>query len=280
MAKKKPIVKPAEQTASSELPVYLVAVQDLVPNSWNPNVVPQQIYQKIKAGIQKLRATGEHCPAIEVRPHASIAGKYEIIDGEHRWKIYKELSEQRIPIHVRHQNEAEARILTSSLNWNRGEPNAEEYAKLVQEITTYGMTLEEAAKYLPQDADTLRDYLIQASEDFDLDVSLASLYDTEDTEDTEDTPSPSPALSHRYAEENGMTTVSLRLPVDIAESLEAELHRLKTYLRKQGVSKGIDFLAVDAMVANSRNTPDSQIEGQNDSFTDFFNVEDDTDAND
>jgi hypothetical protein len=64
--------------------VISLAVDLFVPNPWNPNKMPEGTLKKLKLSIEKFGLFN----AILVREKGT---KYEIIDGEWRWKAFKEL---------------------------------------------------------------------------------------------------------------------------------------------------------------------------------------------
>lgn len=134
-----------------------VALNTIEPNPWNPNVQSEFIFEKTVASILehgfvdpiKVRSIGEH--------------HYEIIDGEHRWKVAKHILERvkrrgkgyyveytigsdsreykidrrmaegNVPIiDYGKVSDAVARELTVVLNNTRGEPDTLKLATLIQ----------------------------------------------------------------------------------------------------------------------------------------------------
>jgi len=71
---------------SLELEVEWVDIDSVEPNTWNPNVQSEFIYQKTRESLLEF---GWVDPAT-IRERDD--GSYEIIDGEHRWKIGRELA--------------------------------------------------------------------------------------------------------------------------------------------------------------------------------------------
>ena len=61
-----------------------ININNILPNPWNPNKMPEGTLKKLKTSITNI---GLLNPII-VREKGD---KYEIIDGEHRTKVYKEL---------------------------------------------------------------------------------------------------------------------------------------------------------------------------------------------
>jgi hypothetical protein len=100
----------------TELDVRTVSVNALVPNEWNPNKMSEREYE---AEIQSIKAFGFVDP-ITVRPHPSIDGKFEIVDGEHRCRAAREAGLENVPVTVLDIDEPTAKRLTIILNETRG----------------------------------------------------------------------------------------------------------------------------------------------------------------
>lgn len=69
----------------------IVKIDDIIPNPYNPNVMPDYLFQKMKQVIAEKGLFG----SVYVRP---LAGCYQILDGEHRWRAMKELGYKEIPV--------------------------------------------------------------------------------------------------------------------------------------------------------------------------------------
>lgn len=67
--------------------IKLINHADIEPNDWNPNVMSDEMYTKVKNTILKQGFTEQ----IKVAPKIGEPGKTIIVDGEHRWKILGEL---------------------------------------------------------------------------------------------------------------------------------------------------------------------------------------------
>lgn len=119
-------------TQTSTTQVYaasvMVPVDDLHPNSYNPNVVPDMIFEEILKDIRKNGFIG----AIVVRTRPE--GGYEIVDGEHRYKAAKQLGFKEIPVIVREYDDDTARINTFRWNHERGFFDAIKTADLIRDL--------------------------------------------------------------------------------------------------------------------------------------------------
>jgi len=85
----------------------------LVPNKWNPNRMDAFMYAR---AVESIKEYGFIDP-ITARPNK---GKYEIIDGEHRWKGAIDLGLTLVPVFVLELSDQRARKLTVLLNELRG----------------------------------------------------------------------------------------------------------------------------------------------------------------
>lgn len=110
--------------------------EELKPNPWNPNRMSSEMASKLKAELKRF---GMILPIV-VRPlREKACGEgflpwYQIIDGEHRWLIAKELGMSSVPCIVVELNDAEARLKTIQLNRLRGEDEPELLARLLREL--------------------------------------------------------------------------------------------------------------------------------------------------
>lgn len=96
-----------------------VRTDHLEPNPWNPNEQDDETFTKEK---NSLRRFGFVVPII-VRPIQKTE-RYQIIDGEHRWRAATELNMEYVPVHdIGPVSDYEAEQLTIILNELRGKPN-------------------------------------------------------------------------------------------------------------------------------------------------------------
>lgn len=99
--------------------------KDLLPNDWNPNVLSELKFNALRNSIKEFPEILEGQRVI-VRQHPSEKNKYEILNGEHRWRIATELKFKTIPIGILvESNNNKAKLISLALA-NVGE---EEYDK-------------------------------------------------------------------------------------------------------------------------------------------------------
>jgi len=100
-------------------------------NTWNPNEMDQKTYKAEKESIQTYGIVSP----IVVRP---LKNEYQIIDGEHRYKVCKDLSFKEIPcVIVNNLDDNDAKKLTIILNETKGNNNKIELGKLLGELESY-----------------------------------------------------------------------------------------------------------------------------------------------
>lgn len=91
---------------------------DIDPNPWNPNRMSKENIEKLKRAVQDkgLGILG----SLVVRPKGK---RFEVVDGEHRWNIYKELGLQEVDAIVADLDDDHAKIAGLVLNELRGQPD-------------------------------------------------------------------------------------------------------------------------------------------------------------
>jgi len=106
-----------------------IPIDQIEPNPWNPNRMSKREFEALKQEIQKR---GQIYPIV-VRELEN--GKYQIIDGEHRWKAMKELGYRTIKIiNLGKVDDRLAKILTVNLNQIRGEFDIEALYTLIESM--------------------------------------------------------------------------------------------------------------------------------------------------
>ena len=140
-------------TERKYLTITELLIDRLEPNPWNPNRMTPEIRRKLKLDLERH---GFVAPIV-VR---HLGGeRYQIINGEHRWQIAKELNYTSIPCVILDKlDDRRARILTVNLNELGGDPVPALLAKLLHELEEQ-TPLSELAVMLPYDEAQIRDTL-------------------------------------------------------------------------------------------------------------------------
>jgi ParB/RepB/Spo0J family partition protein len=150
---------------ASELEVVQIDVDRLVPNPWNVNRMPARLQAKLAA---YLKREGFVEPIV-VRPHPKQDGAYEIIGGEHRWRVAKErLGYSVVPcVVLQGLDDKRAKILSVNLNSMKGEAVPSLLSKLLNDLQQ-GIPLDDLAATLPYDTSEITDFLslLQVPEGF------------------------------------------------------------------------------------------------------------------
>lgn len=104
------------------------------------------------------------CEPIIVR---QAGDAYAIVDGEHRWRICRDLGWQEIPCIVKDYDDTEAKIKTVQLNYMRGQAVPVRLASLIHDLNK-NMPLSDIARRLPYEEPHLLDSLelLKLPEDF------------------------------------------------------------------------------------------------------------------
>ena len=122
------------------------AQRERTANPWNPNRMDEATRAKI---VTSMRTEGFTQPLV-VRPNPTGATPWQIIDGEHRWRVAGEIfSKPSLTyIDVGPISDTQAKTLTARMNALRGEFDAIALARMVSEIND-DIGLEAAESLLP-----------------------------------------------------------------------------------------------------------------------------------
>lgn len=125
------------------LKVKQIAVDELHNAPWNANRVPDDVLDKVRRSIAEFGVVEN----LVARPRPE--GGYEVISGNHRLGIYREMGVTKAPVHVVELDDARARILAQTLNRTRGQDDAEAYAALLGDVLAE-MEMDDVLAYLPE----------------------------------------------------------------------------------------------------------------------------------
>lgn len=126
---KKPTVKPKPQR--SKLEVVDIPIEDLIPDEDNPNEMDEATFDAL---IEEVRAQGFDEP-IQVRPHPTMQGKYQIGSGHHRVKAATVIGMQAVPSVIKNWNDREQKLALTKRNVMRGNMNKMKLVKLYNELS-------------------------------------------------------------------------------------------------------------------------------------------------
>lgn len=121
---------------------FIVVRRDrIVPNRWNPNVMSPFMYAK---ELDSIREFGLIDPVL-VREVG--IDRYQIIDGEHRWRAAGDLGIDEVPVwNLGLIDDATAKRLTITMNELRGQSDPAKMSSLLDELAKLTPIDELAAK--------------------------------------------------------------------------------------------------------------------------------------
>jgi ParB/RepB/Spo0J family partition protein len=124
----------------------------LHPNPWNPNKMDDAT---LPADRQSIATYGFIDP-ITVRPLQGKRGHFQIIDGEHRWKIATEDKLPKVPVVVLDLDDVAAKKLTIVLNETRGQADTVLLSALLNELAgELGDDLGDALRWSPKELESI-----------------------------------------------------------------------------------------------------------------------------
>jgi hypothetical protein len=191
-----------------------VLVEDLTPNSWNPNRMDEFMYQK---ELASMRAFGFVDP-ITVRQLTD--GLFEILDGEHRWRAAQELGMKMVPAwNLGVVPDGIAKQLTIVLNETRGRADEQKLSALLADLLTSESSAD-LMENLPFDPERFN-------------ALTGGKFDWQELEDPTSDESEAQWVERIY-----------RMPIDAARVLDQALERIKG---GEGMS---DAQALEALAAD------------------------------
>jgi len=137
----------------------VVDVSAVHENKWNPN---KQTETEYRATIEALQKHGQVLPLC-VRNHPDKTGEYEVIDGAHRIRAFREVGAAKVSIHnLGDVSDRRAKHLNAVLTETRGSADAIELAYLYRDLSN-DMEPDELVVGLPYSTDEM-DQLISLTD--------------------------------------------------------------------------------------------------------------------
>jgi len=116
-----------EANQSRPIDVVMLPIALLDPNPWNPNIHIQESYDEYRAEVEHL---GRLPHPITVRTQGE---RYQIVNGEHGYRIARELDHKEVPCQILDLNDFEARRYTYKAN-QHGKHNRVREGRMFQEM--------------------------------------------------------------------------------------------------------------------------------------------------
>lgn len=237
-----------EEETTADWP--MLSLDNLVVNTWNPNEMTDEEYAKVRRGIKKLikKVGVSKIPPLVVRRHPKKPGVWQIIDGEHRARILKELGYAQAPCLILNVNTKTAMLLTDQLNHNRGSNDPKKYARYLKKLVDgYHMSLDELEDHLPHTSEDMA--TMMEAQNIRLDDVMIHGATEADSE-----------ASIKEDEDNEWVKLEFRVPPSVAEIVEAEIGRISSRLD----GKNLRGRALEFMAVGSAQTPLKSIFGGRD----------------
>jgi len=102
----------------------------LIEAPWNPNRVPRSLMARLRRSLEEFGVVEN----LVARPHPNEPGKFELLSGNHRLRLLRDLGHAAVPVVVVELDDGQARLLAQTLNRTRGSDDPARYAALVEEL--------------------------------------------------------------------------------------------------------------------------------------------------
>lgn len=123
----------------SQLKIYdqieKVSIDKINPNDWNPNFENTRMYERVKDDLKKH---GFIDPIIVQKHNERLNKDYVIINGEHRYKAFRDLKQAEAPCVIVDCDDKKAKVLTLRLNIEHGELMPNKIQAILVELSPVG----------------------------------------------------------------------------------------------------------------------------------------------
>jgi DNA modification methylase len=133
-----------------------IDLERLCEAEWNANRVPAAVLAKIRRSLSEFGVVEN----LVVRSHPERLGMFEVISGNQRLGLLRELGHERATVVVVEVDDARARLLAQTLNRTRGSDDPKAYAALLERLLA-DFDAAEVAGFLPETEATIERHLRQ-----------------------------------------------------------------------------------------------------------------------
>ncbi len=141
-----------------------VPIGKIRPNDWNPNEMSKEMLERERKDLERFGIVRS------IAVWEPKAGVYEIIDGEHRYKLLLDAGVPVVPVrNLGKISKAEAMALTVVLNETKGQEDFFKMATLFSSVKEFTPT--EISEFLPFSPEEITAYIDASSytfEEFDM----------------------------------------------------------------------------------------------------------------
>lgn len=127
-----------------------IALDRLVEAEWNANRVPPAMLRRIRRSLERFGVVEN----LVARPHPQRRDLFEVLSGNHRLRVLRELGHSSVPVVVVDLDDAQARLLAQTLNRTRGHDDPKAYAALLEQVLSE-LQVGEVVALLPETEATI-----------------------------------------------------------------------------------------------------------------------------
>lgn len=222
---------------NNRVTVSMIPVGEIFANPWNPNEQSDFIFAKER---ESIRTHGFIDPILVRQIRRDEQEIYEIIDGEHRWRAAKEEGYTQIPANnLGVVTDEVAKQLTMITNDTRGQANSQKQSALLQSLMQT-VPLDNLVRSLPYQQPHIMSMIRGVTAAPTPQAGASGGLSTSTSED--------------------WTNVKLRLPMAVAEQLDAQIRRFKIRLFPDQPPDGVSPVQpIEAMIQALAQIPDEQL---------------------
>lgn len=107
-----------------------IPLSRLVEAPWNANRMPAQLLVKLEQSVRQFGTVQN----LVARPHPDGSDQFEVLSGNQRLRVYRQLELESAPVVIVDLDDAQARLLAQALNRTRGSDDPKAYAALLEEV--------------------------------------------------------------------------------------------------------------------------------------------------
>ena len=151
---------PAESSEVELFQTVEVPLERLVEADWNPNRLSEKLLAKLTRSIREFGVVEN----LVVRPHPDGSDRLEVLSGNQRLRVYRDLGFAVVAVVVVELADAQARLLAQTLNRTRGSDDPKAYAAVLEQMLQE-FTPAVVSEYLPESEATIERHLREYGQD-------------------------------------------------------------------------------------------------------------------